>query len=283
MIKLNQSRSNCQLMAEHAPSTIICNIVGISVGYLTDGVQWITNPSALRALWQFPRDLRSSQGNMVRACEQFFNRLNYTVIIQRQWRAPAGRILFISDHRSALDGFAMSLACPRHLPLKRIMFRLTAQLFGNEMIKNCLTVWPRGNYYNLCFQTFGLLDRIVYLMTHRWGPWVKKQLALQRIVDALAQGECLTLLPSGTVGESRWRSGIGGIILEMARQRPELLATCFLAPIYLDWDRAHRRVKINAPQLISFADILSELPPDTNRLALTAHLLSRYHQDSGTR
>lgn len=248
------------------------------MGYLSDGLQWMTSPSALRALWNFPRDLRSAQGNMVRACKQFFDRLDYTVTVQRPWRAPAGRILFISEHNSALDGFAMSLACPQHLRLKRIMFRLTAQLFGRAMVKQCLTVWPRGNYYNLCFRTSGLLDRIVYLITHRWGPWVKKELALQRMIGALAQGECLTLLPSGTVGEPRWRSGVGGILLEMSIQHPELLANCYLAPIYLTWDRTQRRVEVQAPRLISFAEILSDLPPNSDRVALTALLQSRYHQ-----
>jgi hypothetical protein len=229
-----------------------------TMGYISDSLQLFFAPKIARSLWGFNSDLQRAESNMVVASRLFFDRIGYSVIVERDWDSMQGRILVVSSHTSTLDGFALAMACPKELPVRRVMSRLTAQVLGPEVVRGCITVWPRGNYRNLICETRGFTNRIAYLLTHRWGPWVSPHLALNRMVAALERGECLTMLPSGVIGERRWRAGIGGILLEAARLQLMKSQPMYLAPVYLSWNHIDREVLIRATGLYSFEQLLSE-------------------------
>jgi hypothetical protein len=252
------------------------------MGYLSDGLQLLLNRSTLQALWGFDRDLRDARGNMQQACGVFFERADYRVEVTRPWNSSSGGILFIADHVSALDGFALALACPSHLAVRRVMFMVTGYALGRCVARNSVLVWPRGNYQNLVHDTHGFVDRVAYLMTHRWGPWVKPARALRRMCGALAKGDCLCLLPSGTVGDWNWRSGVGGVIHAAVRERLTAQRPLFLAPVYFDWRNDLRHVSITAPGLVSFEQIVATAGSGLSRRELTDWLQKRYRHHEWT-
>jgi hypothetical protein len=256
------------------------------MGYLIDGVRMLTDRSAFHALWHFDNDLRQSHGNMQVACDRFFERQGYELIVERPWHAPRGGILFFSDHHSALDGFAIARACPTDRVCRRVIFTLTALTLGRSVFRHSITVWPRGNWHNLIFETSGFVDRVAYLITHRWGPWVRPAQALERMCRCLHSGESLTILPSGTVGEDRWRAGLGAILLRLHSlgDGPEHdeQNEVHLAPTYVEWDHAVRKGTVQAPQLIPLSRLMrwaeAELGEDQaqDRKSLTQWIKSRY-------
>ncbi|MEZ6096114.1 MAG: hypothetical protein R3C03_18130 [Pirellulaceae bacterium] len=258
------------------------------MGYVVDGMKVLLSPSRFSAMWNFDRDLQRADGNMQVACESFFDRLGYRVELDRRWTTSSGGILFFGDHPTALDGFAMALACPKHLTCRRTMFTLSACLLGKNVRRSCVTVWPRGNYHNLVYKTGGFVDRVSYLISHRWGPWVRPGQALHRMCNRLSDGECLTLLPSGTVGEQHWRSGIGSIILNCMERESRLdrdqALSLRLAPVYLEWNHHQKVVTVRAPRLISFAEVCHQVAAQRagepcNRDHVTTWLQSQYRDD----
>jgi hypothetical protein len=234
------------------------------MGYLADGFAWGFRPGFFKAIRGFERRLGATNGNMQLACRELLQDLDYEVKLTRCWRLTSGSILFVSDHHSVLDGFAIPLVCPQHLKVRRVVFLLSALLVGRQFARHSISIWPRGNYRNLLYQTHGFIDRIAYLITHRWGPWVRLSRALNEMTDTLKKGECLVLLPSGTIGELQWRRGVGALIQALADQQ-----SCYLAPVYLKWDDAQRRLEMDAPKLIHFAAILQApgAPSDSQELA----------------
>lgn len=225
------------------------------MGYILDGISWGSRPDFVRSVNLFDQELRDSAGDMQRACLRFFRELGYQTVVNRAWTRQAASVLFVSDHWSVLDGFALPLACPTPQTVRRVVFQLSAYFVGKAFAKHSILVWPRGNYSNLVFRTRGLVDRLAYLVTHRWGPFARANRAIQKMVKALESGESVTLLPSGTIGEPRWRSGVGAVIQSTRDPQQK-----FLAPVYLCWDHALRKLEVNSPGLVSFQSILAATP-----------------------
>ncbi len=252
------------------------------MGYISETTHLILNPSTSKALWCFDRDVEQANGCMQQACESFFQRIGFKVIVRRRWQSVEGGILFVSDHESALDGFAMSLACPIDKCLRRVIFKFTGHFLGSNVARQCILVWPRGNYSNLMRQANSFVDSVAYLITHRWGPWVGRHRALDKICNALDAGDGVTLLPSGTVGKDGWRSGIGGIVQTSMSRSPSKAKNKWLAPVYLEWDQTSRVVTVDAPGLISFSSILDQANANLNRTELTSWIRERYRDRSLT-
>ncbi len=250
------------------------------MGYISDGLQLFLNPATFRAVWGFDQELHAAKRNMQLACEAFFENAGYQATVQRTWNVPAGGILFVSDHTSSLDGFALSLACPQHLQLRRVIFLITGYVLGRTVARQSVLVWPRGNFHNLVHETHGFVDRVAYVMTHRWGSWVRPNRALHNMCQTLADGQCLSLLPSGTVGEQHWRSGVGAIVQTALRISPKPSVPFFLAPIYIDWQEDPKLVSVSAPGLISFEDIIAQAGANLGRAELTRWLKQRYVEQS---
>jgi hypothetical protein len=157
--------------------------------------------------------------------------------------------------------------------IRRVVFQPTAWLIGRNFSRHSILIWPRGNYHNLIHETHGFFDRVAYLITHRWGPWVAPGRAMNRMISTLQQGESLMLLPSGTIGDLHWRRGVGALIQAMPDCQP-----CFLAPVYLAWDYEHQRVDVEAPKLIEFSQIRKQAGVDRDSQALSSWLAERYRQ-----
>jgi len=236
----------------------------------------------LHALWRFDCDFQNAGLNMYKACRTFFARSGFAVEINRRWKAPVGPILFVSDHTSPLDGFAMSLACPPKIKLKRTIFLLTALCMGQTTFRHNVVVWPKGSYSGLIHRTHGILPRLMYILTHRWGWWVRPNRALRKICDTLMQGTSLSILPSGEIAQSRWRSGVGAVVIELARQRGSLKHPCFLAPVYIRWDVARRCVRIEAPGLVSMDSLFDKALHADGREEFTLWLSEIYHDRAWT-
>jgi len=244
----------------------------LSMGYLADGFAWGARPGFYRALSAFQHEFATSEGDMQLACHRFLGTLDYQCVVRREWELKAGSIVFVSELLSALDGFAIPLVCPSKFTIRRVVFHLTASWLGRNFARHSVLVWPRGSYRNLIFQNKGFLDRISYLITHRWGWWVRPARALTRMVEVVNSGESLMLLPSGTVGDLHWRRGVGALVKATSPEQP-----VFLAPVYLDWDDEHRRVFLHAPKLISF-DWIRQQAGNLDSQELSTWLEERYRR-----
>ena len=241
------------------------------------GLQWAIETKTARSVWTFDRVYRSCNFNMPLACSQFFSQANIGFQIDRPWTTSSNSILFFSDHKTALDGFALSLACPSHVPLQRVIFAVTAIVFGKEFMRRNILVYPKGSYRNLqsCNSTFW--NKMIYFATHRWGPFAPNHTATQTICRTLHDGSSVSILPSGIVGEERWRSGIGAVLLESPQFNHEQMPM-FAAPVYLEWSESSRSVHIQSPGIVRFSTIRKRASHCTNRFQLTQWIQDRYIQ-----
>jgi hypothetical protein len=235
------------------------------MGSLWSGIRATFDRNVLKAVWNFNRDFVVHGGNMPEACQTFLERADYPYQIERPWHTPPAGVLFVADHAHLLDGFALSLACPAELELRRTIFLVTALLLGRDVARRSLLVWPKGKWHGLLHEARGFKEKLTYLCTHRWGPWVKPSRALNTMCQALGDGICLTLLPSGMIGDTRWRSGVGAILARIGEQPSIFASVPYLAPVYLTWSDSPKSVCVTSPGIIRmdrlYAQAQSECQP----------------------
>jgi hypothetical protein len=219
---------------------------------------------ALRALRAFESDYRQCNYNMPVACESFLDRAGYRTRLQRSWQDNDGAILFIASHSSMLDGFAISLACPRGRDLRRVIFSPTGRILGRHFARRNVLVWPRVSWHSLWQECGSLKERLNYFFTHRWGPaaywgrWARAGQHVEQICELLRGGSCVSLLPAGVVGDAPWRSGIGAILCDYAISKAAYRTPLYVAPVYIDW-RSDKRVEVETPGLVSADTLLTQL------------------------
>lgn len=250
------------------------------MGAKAQALRPLLDARTLRALWHFDRDFAAYRFNMFDACQAFFERAGYRVRIERGWEPPAGGVIFFADHVSPLDGFAMSLACPRERQLKRTIFLVTGLCLGRNVFRHNIMVWPKGSYRGIVQRARGVIPRLFYLMTHRWGPWVRPNRALNRMRETIADGTSIAILPSGEIGQRRWRSGLGALIIELARRRDELTQAPHLAPVYIDWDEHKRSVSVRAPALVPLDSLYDKALHADGREPFADWLADQYYHHS---
>ncbi len=98
--------------------------------------------------------------------------------------------------------------------------------------------------------------------------------------QTIAEGSCLSVLPSGEIGQRRWRSGVGAVIIELARQRFAVRHPAFLAPVYIDWRMSDRKVIIRSPGLVSLESLFDKALHADGREEFTDWLADQYYTQS---
>lgn len=243
------------------------------------GIRWILQPQTARTVWEFERIYRRESYKMPQACRTFFHRSDIEVSVDRRWHLERGSVLFFCNHDTAVDGFALPLACPNTMNVKRVIFAISALFLGREFCKRNLLVYPKGSYCNLIRNNSGFWDRLVYFATHRWGPFATRHTAVRAMCNALRSGSSISILPSGVIAAKDWRSGIGSVLLECAARniRDEPI---YAAPVYLDFGSDHHHLTVHAPGLIRFDTLLRQAGALTTRDEVTKWLQRRYNARS---
>jgi hypothetical protein len=240
------------------------------------GIRWAIETQTAKSVWDFDRIYRSCEFNMPLACSSFFEQAGIEFKVDRNWSIDAGSVLFFSQHSTVLDGFALPLACPQALALKRVIFAITGLMLGKPFMQRNILVYPKGSYRNLLFRNSGLWNRIIYFATHRWGPFAPNHTATTAICQTLEKGACISMLPSGIIGERRWRSGIGAVVLETQ----STLHPVYAAPVYLDWNESAKRVLVQSPGLIGFDTLLEQTGGLNTRDEVAQWMQDRYENRS---
>ncbi len=79
------------------------------------------------------------------------------------------------------------------------------------------------------------------------------------------------------VGVSRWRSGIGAVILE-ASLRNQFNEPYLPSSVYIDWNQAKRTVSIDSPGLVRLESLLLQARSRANRDTMTEWLQECYER-----
>lgn len=238
------------------------------------------------SLIRFPFDYEAESYHGQRASLKCLSRAGYQVSVHRDWEHSSGPILFIADHDFVLDGFAVAQACPTSLVLARVVHYIPAGWFGKAFEQRNVLVWPKATWHGFWRESSGLQERIHYLTMHRFDPRPGPSGYTSRMQKALEEDCCLTLLPSGVIGQRRWQKGIGALLRQWELPSQKHDRSLNLAPVYLAWDHERRRVEVRAPCLIDASIVLQawrqELaerhPEDPNPAKQTAEGLAAWLQ-----
>jgi hypothetical protein len=239
------------------------------------GIKWILQPSSAKSVWGFDRIYRNANFNMPLACRSFFEHAGIEFTLDRPWRLDTGSVLYFCDHDTALDGFALPMACPENLALKRVIFAVSGLALGWEFCKRNLPVYPKGSYRNLWLRNSGIWDRLVYFSTHRWGPFASNHAAVRAICASLEQGTSVSMLPSGVVGRKEWRSGVGAVLQE-CKGNTNSDSPIYAAPVYLTWDQCNKPLRVHSPGLVRFDHLREQAGAQATRETVTKWLQQRY-------
>jgi hypothetical protein len=249
----------------------------LDMGTQIQGLAWLFHGRTASSVFRFDDFYRANDFNMVLACRQFLRHVGIDVEVNRPWSLQNGSVLYFADHVTVLDGFALPLASPEVFEVKRVIFALSGLGLGWNFIKRNIPVYPMGSYRNLLFRTSGLWPRMVYFATHRWGPFATRRAGVNAMCKSLVDGASVSLLPSGVIGERRWRSGIGAVVSESAPVNRDG-HPIYIAPVYLDWSQEKRRVTVNAPGLIRLDSLKNQFDASANREIWTDWLQTHYQQ-----
>lgn len=212
---------------------------------------------------------------MPRACRRFMREAGITYEVHRHWELERGSVLYFAGHTSFLDGFAISLACPEHLPLKRVIHSVSAMLLGKQFYDRNLTVFPRGSYRNWRYECHGWWSSLAYFWTHWWLPVTPFQGGKRTIQQALLSGSSVSIFPAGVVGETIWRTGIGAIVGGLPDENA-MGDPIYLAPVSIRWDFEPHRVLVESPGLVRLRSLRPLWNQAMDRVELTEWLKKRY-------